>query len=89
MPLESFILGISYLKFDGGDIEINYLDSTSQKIKAENDSAITLGFGSNFSEEFFFVFNAKIISSELGEKYSDSTVTRDLGLIFRPVNDRV
>jgi len=89
LPIESFTLGLSYLKYDGGDIEINYLDGTSKKVKAESDSVITFGFGSNFSEEFFSGFNAKIISSELGEKYSVSTVAGDLGLIFRPANDRI
>lgn len=89
LPIEKFTLGISYLKYDGGDIEINYLDGTSRKIKAENDFVFTLGLGSNISEEFFFGFNGKFISSKLGETYSNPTVTGDLGLIFRHVNDRI
>ncbi|MDD5686658.1 MAG: PorV/PorQ family protein [Elusimicrobia bacterium] len=89
LPLQNCTLGFSYLRYDGGNIEINHLDGTSEKVKAESDSTFILGAGSNLSEEFFFGFNGKFISSELGEKYSASTITGDLGVIFRPVDDRL
>ncbi|MFH2070203.1 MAG: PorV/PorQ family protein [Elusimicrobiota bacterium] len=80
------------LVYDGGEVEINYLEGIasgiSKTVKAEQDTVISAGAGTNFSEEFFAGLNAKFINSRLADEYSASTIAFDFGLIFRPPSDR-
>ncbi|OGS43159.1 MAG: hypothetical protein A2539_08545 [Elusimicrobia bacterium RIFOXYD2_FULL_34_15] len=81
-------LSLGALVFDGGDIDINYLDGTSRTVKLAQDMAISLGLGSNIGEYVFLGGNAKIIKSKLGEQYSANSVSGDFGIIVRTVNDK-
>ncbi|MEW6041248.1 MAG: PorV/PorQ family protein, partial [Elusimicrobiota bacterium] len=72
------------LIFDGGDIELNYLDGSAETVKAEQNSVFNVAYGNNFVEEFFWGLNAKYIRSALaGGKYSAQTLTADFGVLYR------
>ncbi|MEW6040908.1 MAG: PorV/PorQ family protein, partial [Elusimicrobiota bacterium] len=80
----------SGLLFDGGEVELNYLDGTAQTVKTQQDSAFTVGYGNNFNQSFFWGLNAKYIRSVLaGGKYSASTFAADFGMLYRTINNKL
>ncbi len=81
----------SFLLFDGGDIELNYLDSTSEKVKAGQDWAVTLGYGRSIgnSEIFFGGANIKLVRSTLVNKYSAIAIAMDAGLLYRTIDNKL
>jgi len=91
-------LGIGVMIFDGGNIELNYLDGRTEKVKMEQDMVWTLGYGrslsfvpflGNLGEMIFFGANAKLIKSTLGEKYTANAIAGDFGLLFRTIDSKV
>lgn len=91
-------LGFGIMIFDGGDIELNYLDGKTEKVKMEQDMVTTIGYGRSLSfvpflrdlgEMVFFGVNAKLINSTLGGKYTANAVAGDFGLLFRTIDSKV
>lgn len=91
-------LGIGVTIFDGGDIELNYLDGRTEKVKMEQDIVLSLGYGRSFSfipflsnlgEMLFFGASVKLINSTLGDKYTANAVASDFGLLFRTIDSRL
>ena len=79
----------SFLLFNGGDIELNYLDGTSEEVKAGQDWAVTLGYGRPIgnSEIFLGGANVKFIRSTLVNKYSATAIAFDAGLLYRTIDN--
>ncbi|MFH1260284.1 MAG: PorV/PorQ family protein [Elusimicrobiota bacterium] len=98
VPLrEKGTLGIGTMVFDGGNIDLNYLDGRTETVKMEQDRVTTIGYGHSLSflpflqdvgEMFFLGTNFKLIQSALGEKYTANTYAGDVGLIFRTIDKR-
>jgi len=91
-------LGIGAMIVDGGDIELNYLDGKTEKVKVEQDMVWTLGYGRSLSfipflgslgEKLFLGANAKLINSTLGGKYTANAIAGDFGLLFRTIDSKV
>ncbi|MFH1259004.1 MAG: PorV/PorQ family protein [Elusimicrobiota bacterium] len=91
-------LGIGTMVFDGGDIDLNYLDGRTETVKMEQDRVTTIGYGHSLSflpfpqsvgEMFFLGANFKFIQSTLGEKYTANTYAGDLGFIFRTIDKKI
>lgn len=96
-------LGMSLMLFDGGNIELNYLDGRTEKVKMEQDIVATIGYGNSLlivpllgdtlladlSEMIFFGANLKIINSTLGGKYTANAIASDFGVLFRTIDSRI
>lgn len=78
----------SFLLFDGGDMEINYLDGTTEEVKAGQDWAGTLGYGTNIGELFFLGTNIKLIHSTLVNRYSATAFALDAGGLYRTIDNK-
>lgn len=82
-PLDSrVILASSVLYFDGGDIELNYTDGTSETKKAQQDIVLTLSVAKNISKNRFAGLNLKVISSRLLTEHDAITFGMDGGVIY-------
>jgi len=88
-PMKRGSIGITGLMFDGGDIEVNYLDGENKKIKLEQDTVVSLGYGNNSGEIFFHGINLKFINSQLAEQYKPITIASDLGLLIRSIDNKI
>jgi hypothetical protein len=75
--------GIAVESFSAGDMELNYLDGTSKSVKAQQDIVLNLAYAKEIVESFSAGANLKYLSSTLAEAESASTMTMDLGLLYK------
>ena len=88
-PMRSGGIGVTCLVFDGGDIEVNYLDAGTKKIKLEQDAVVSIACGMGFYENFFYGVNLKFIYSQLAEEYKAIGSAVDFGLLLRSVDNKI
>ncbi|MCD4814216.1 PorV/PorQ family protein [bacterium] len=82
VPTEHSTLGASFFTFQGGEIEINELDGTSETLKAEEDYVVSLGIGyylDSVPGKLGFGVAVKVISSKLVEEYEAYALAMDIG----------
>jgi len=89
VPMRQGGLSITGLLFDGGDIEVNYLDGGTKKFKLEQDVVVSMAYGVNLDEEFFFGMSLKYVYSRLVEQYKASCFAFDLGGLFRSIDNKI
>ncbi|OGF47576.1 MAG: hypothetical protein A2231_03645 [Candidatus Firestonebacteria bacterium RIFOXYA2_FULL_40_8] len=77
------VLGTGVALYDQGSIEINYLDGTSETIKAMQNWVFNLGYGVNIVNELSVGVNLKAISSTLANIYSATAFASDFGVLYR------
>jgi tetratricopeptide (TPR) repeat protein len=75
-------VGIGMITLQGGEIEINYLDGTSEKRIVQADYVLTLGYGREIKKVLLGV-NLKTIYTTLIEEYSAYAFALDMGGIYR------
>ena len=90
-------LAIGIMKFDGGNIELKYLDGRVETVKMEQDMVTTIGYGHNltflhlpasFGEKIFLGANVKFIQSTLGGIYNANTSAVDFGVLYRTIEGK-
>ncbi len=81
-------LGIGVLALQGGEIEINYLDGTSEKKIVQADYLLTVGYGREI-KKILLGINFKTIYTTLVEKYSAYAFALDVGGIYRFPYDKL
>lgn len=74
-------IGASIIHYDGGNIELNFVDGTSKTLKAEQDYVVTLSYSRSIHERISIGLGAKIIQSSLVEEYSVTSFGSDLGVV--------
>ena len=79
---------ISYLNYSTGEETIEELDGTSRNVTLEEDSILSLGWGTNISESLFLGGSFKYLSSTLVDEYKDQKNMYDAGFIYHTLNDR-
>lgn len=75
-------IGVSVIYYDGGSIELNFVDGTSKTLKAEQDYIVTLAYSKNIIEKILVGAGVKIIQSSLVEEYSATSFGSDLGMLI-------
>lgn len=74
--------GPGLLYYDGGRIELNYLDGTSEVRRAQEDFVLNFCCGRKIIKTLSCGINAKFILSRLVQKYTALGVGLDLGLLY-------
>lgn len=88
-PLRNFgTISSSIMMFDAGNMDIDYLDGTSETVSMEKDFVVTLGYGKGFLEKIFLGMNLKYINSALAGKYSASAFAVDIALIYKLIDNK-
>ncbi|OGS34058.1 MAG: hypothetical protein A2474_06205 [Elusimicrobia bacterium RIFOXYC2_FULL_34_12] len=90
-------LGASITTLQGGEMEINWLDSTglilekTETRKAKQDYVITAGYARNFlaKDKLSLGLNIKLISSNLAEESKATAVAIDIGSLYRLLKDKL
>ncbi|MFH1368337.1 MAG: PorV/PorQ family protein [Elusimicrobiota bacterium] len=82
-------LNLTFITYNAGDIEVLEFNEDPVKIKAQNDYALSIGWGRNLNETFFAGGNLKYLSSNLVEQYSSNALIWDVGLMFRTLDDKM
>ncbi|OGS45460.1 MAG: hypothetical protein A2539_10040 [Elusimicrobia bacterium RIFOXYD2_FULL_34_15] len=70
---------VSY--FNGGPMEINYIDGTSKNVLSQSDFLAMLGWSMYTASNISMGYNIKYLSSQLIENYNSSAVAFDAGII--------
>ena len=75
-------VGIGIITLQGGEIEINYLDGTSEKRIVQADYVLSLGYGREIKKVLLGI-NLKTIHTTLIEEYSAYAFALDIGGIYK------
>ncbi|MCK4532292.1 PorV/PorQ family protein [bacterium] len=75
-------VGIGIITLQGGEIEINYLDGTSEKKIVQADYVLSLGYGREIKKVLLGI-NLKTIYTTLIEEYNAYAFALDVGGIYR------
>lgn len=82
----SGVFGCGFTLFDLGSIEINYLDGTSETVKAMQSWTANIGYSVGLCDDFSLGLNLKYIKSTLADRYTGTAFAADFGLLYRTVN---
>ncbi|MBU1752745.1 PorV/PorQ family protein, partial [bacterium] len=93
-PFRKSTIGLSMAMFDGGKMDINMLNSNgsfkeSRSLSAQKDSIAMFSYSLVVGSSLSMGWNLKAISSTLAEDYNAAAYAVDMGLLIRPVNDRL
>ncbi|MFH1859613.1 MAG: PorV/PorQ family protein, partial [bacterium] len=93
-PFRNSTIGLSMATFDGGKMDVNMLNSDgsfkeSKTLSAQKDNIVMFSYSLAINSVFSMGWNLKRISSTLAEDYNASTYAVDMGMLIRPVNDRL
>jgi|GEM_PF-5552668 len=82
------LFNLSVLSFDAGGMEVLELNQNPYSVNAQRDFVGSGGWGMSISQTCFIGANIKYVSSTLASVYKASTVSGDLGFLYRTVNDK-
>lgn len=86
-PVGQGVVAGSIITLQGGDIEINYADGTSDSYKAQQDYVVTAGYALDVSQYIpglSLGVAGKAITSTLLEEYSAQAYAGDIGVMYKP-----
>ncbi len=86
-PVGQGVAGGSIITLQGGDIEINYADGTSNSFKAQQDYVVTAGYALDVTQYvpgLSVGVAGKVITATLLEEYSAQAYAGDIGVIYKP-----
>jgi len=82
-PFEKIgVLGISFILYSGGIIEINNLDGTSADKRAQDDYVVTISYARNVIKNLSAGANIKVLRSTLVEQYTAYSYAADIGVLY-------
>ncbi|MEW6607400.1 MAG: PorV/PorQ family protein [bacterium] len=76
------VFSLSLITLQAGNMEINYLNNESKKVKAESDYVIILSNGFMVNKRLSLGINLKAIQSELAEEVKTKAHALDLGTLL-------
>jgi hypothetical protein len=79
---ENTTISMSIATLQVGDIEINYENRPSRKVKAESDYVVSLSGGLNLTKNLSIGINLKRIQSELVEEVKAKASAIDIGILL-------
>ncbi|MFH1897517.1 MAG: PorV/PorQ family protein [Candidatus Desantisbacteria bacterium] len=93
-PFKKSTIGLSMAIFDGGKMNVNMLNSNgsfkeSKSLSAQKDSIAMFSYSFAVGSALSMGWNLKAISSILAEDYNAAAYAVDMGILIRPVNDRL
>ena len=71
--------GVNVVYYDGGKLEWNRQDGTTETVKAQKDVSINAGWAKGIGERMSFGVGIKYLSSKLADRYSASAFAGDIG----------
>ncbi|MBN1383351.1 MAG: PorV/PorQ family protein [Elusimicrobia bacterium] len=74
------VIAFGVFHLNGGIMEINYVDGTSEDVVSQSDFLATIGWGGYLSKNTSIGYNIKYLSTKLAEKYSTSAIAFDAGV---------
>jgi len=83
------IFNFSVLSFDAGSMDVLELNQNPYSVNAQRDFVGSGGWGTNISQTCFVGANIKYVSSTLATTYNASTVSGDLGFLYRTIDDKL
>ena len=76
-------LGLGIYNLNGGKMDINFADGTSQNVISQSDYLVTLSWGGYTARNFMLGYTVKYLSTELVEKYKATALAFDTGFIAK------
>jgi len=75
--------GFGVYNLNGGKMDINYVDGTSESVVSQSDFLAVLGWGGYTARNFMLGYSLKYLSTELVGKYKASAFALDAGFIAK------
>ncbi|MDI6781794.1 MAG: PorV/PorQ family protein [bacterium] len=93
-PFKKSTIGLSLITFDGGKMDINLLNTDgsfkkSKTLSAQKDSIAMFSYSVAVDSALSLGCNLKRITSILAEDYNAAACAVDIGMLIRPVDDRL
>ncbi len=88
LPARNRTIGISLTTFQGGDLDIMYLDGTSKTVNAQQDYVVTFSYGTKILTKVNIGANIKMLQSTLAEDYKATAYAGDVGILI-PGKDEI
>lgn len=93
-PFKKSTVGLSMTTFDGGKMDVNLLNTDdsfkkSKTLSAQKDSIAMFSYSLAAETVLSLGCNLKMISSTLAEDYNATAYAVDMGMLIRPVDDRL
>ena len=76
-------LGFGVYNLNGGKMDINFVDGTSESVVSQSDYLAALGWGGYAAKNFMLGYAVKYLSTELVEQYKASALAFDAGFITK------
>lgn len=76
-------LALGIFNVNGGKMDINYVDGTSNSVVSQSDFLAVLGWGGYTAKNFLVGYTIKYLSTELVEKYKTGGFAFDTGFIAK------
>ncbi len=93
-PFKKSTIGLSLTTFDGGKMDVNLLNTDgslkkSKTLSAQKDTIAMFSYSLAAGSALSLGCNLKRINSTLAEDYSSAAYAVDMGMLIRPVDDRL